>query len=110
MDSRDHSPDTAARVVCGACDRPIPPAQARILAHRDDLVFADLRCDACGSVSLAMFAGEAIEWLRAEAAPAGSPIRPDDVLDMHLLLAGWSGDLRSLVDSVDGSGGAPSRA
>jgi hypothetical protein len=111
MDPRDHPSDPAAGIACAACERPIPPARARILAHRDDLVFADLRCPACASVSLVMIAGEALDWLRSEP-PDGeaAPIGPDDVLDMHLFLAGWTGDVRSLVGRAEGAGEAADAA
>ncbi len=47
-----------------------------------------------------------------ELGPAGDarragqpPMTWDDVVAMHALLAGWTGDLRSLVSETDGFGG-----
>jgi len=37
------------------------------------------------------------------------PMTWDDVAAMRALLAGWSGDLRSLVRGADGIGGGPDR-
>jgi hypothetical protein len=103
MDPRDHPSDLVSDADCAACGRPVPRERVRVLARRDDLAFAELPCEQCGSVSLAIFVGPPDAAPASGAAPApGSPaIGPDDVLDMHLLLAGWTGDLRTLVGGPD---------
>jgi hypothetical protein len=99
MDPRDGQVDEAGG-RCDACGEGVSADRVRVLARRDDVVFAELPCAACGSVGLAIFVPS------AAAGPAGAlanrPIVPDDVLDMHVFLAGWSGDLRSLVDAPVG--------
>ncbi len=102
MHRGDSPSDAPIGGQCAACGRPVPVAAARVLASRDDLIFAELPCSACGSVSLAILIGS------SPSAPP-EPVGPDDVLDMHLFLARWSGDLRSLVGrepAGDASGAA----
>jgi DNA-directed RNA polymerase subunit RPC12/RpoP len=100
MDPRDGPFDLVDGAECAACGRPVPAHDVRILAHRDDVAFAEVPCDACGSRSLAIFVASASP-VSADVWPAGEQPRPpigsDDVLDMHEFLAGWRGDLRSLV-------------
>jgi DNA-directed RNA polymerase subunit RPC12/RpoP len=100
MDPRDGPFDLVDGAECAACGRPVPAQDVRILAHRDDVAFAEVPCQACGSRSLAIFVASAP--VLSGDAPGDSveslpPIGPDDVLDMHEFLAGWRGDLRSLV-------------
>jgi hypothetical protein len=97
MDPRDRQ-DVADGADCAACGRPVPVEATRVLAQREDLAFVELGCEACGSVSLAIRLG-------LGGSPTGEPwtdgspasIGADDVLDMHLFLAGYRGDLRGLV-------------
>jgi hypothetical protein len=101
MDPRDRQ-DVVDGAECAACGRPVPVDATRVLAQRDDLAFVELGCAACGSVSLAILLGAGGA---SSGAPIGDPstngsaasIGADDVLDMHLFLAGYRGDLRGLV-------------
>lgn len=109
MEPRDRPFDVVDGAECAACGMAVPADDVRILAQRDDLAFAELPCPHCGSVSLAILVGPPGDQLPSEtpgSARATDPIGPDDVLDMHLLLAGWDGDLRSLVGRDGGSTGA----
>ena len=90
MDPRD-SPDVVDGSECAACGLPVPTEATRILAQREDLAFVELGCASCGSVSLAIRLGPVIG--QGSTASIGA----DDVLDMHLFLAGYRGDLRGLV-------------
>ncbi|MEW5990125.1 MAG: hypothetical protein AB1736_02115 [Chloroflexota bacterium] len=81
---------------CTVCEEHVPAARIRLLARRDDLVFLQLDCPACGSTSLGFVADEAVTP-EADHLAAVDPISPDDVLDMHDFLAAWSGDLDGLV-------------
>jgi len=104
MDPRDRLSDPVDGAECAACGRTVPREDVRLLARREDLAFAELPCGSCGSISLAIFVGPTAGDLDVgEQQPAA--IGPDDVLDMHLLLETWKGDLRSLVRGP--SGGAP---
>lgn len=75
------------------------PERSRLLARRDDLLVLELHCAACASVTLGfIFAPDdrlLPECLRLAGAP---PVSADDVLDMHLQLEAWQGDLRSLLE------------
>jgi hypothetical protein len=108
MDPRDLPIDPTSAAECDACQRPVPRDRVRVLARRDDVVFAELPCAECGSVGLAIFVGATDDGPATGEAAASPPLAGDDVLDMHLFLAGWSGDLRSLVDPATRRG--PSEA
>lgn len=85
-------------MVCSVCREPVAPERTRLVARRDDLLFLELSCCACASVTLGfVFAPDdrpVPDTIRLAGAPA---ISSDDVLDMHAHLEGWQGDLRSLL-------------
>jgi hypothetical protein len=105
MDPRDRPSDVGNGVECAACGRPVPPEAVRVLASRDDLLFAEGLCVPCGSVSLAILVAPPGARVKERAtrsgggggSAAGPTIEVADVVAMHELLAGWTGDLRSLV-------------
>ena len=96
MGPQDHLRELLDGLGCTVCEERVPADRVRLLARRDDLIFLQVDCRSCGSTSLGFIADEAppAEAARFEGA---SPISGDDVLDMHDLLEGWQGDLRSLV-------------
>ena len=95
MDPRE--PARLDDVACAVCREPVPHDQARLLASRDDLAVVELRCGACASVTVGfVFAPDIHDALRSRPAPAR--VSADDVLDMHLYLEAWQGDLRSLLN------------
>jgi hypothetical protein len=98
MDPRD-GPDGVESAECAACGRPVPAEATRVLARREDLAFVELGCTACGSVSLAIRLGSIGGGNTGDRDLGGrdTSIGADDVLDMHLFLAGYRGDLRGLV-------------
>ena len=107
MEPRDRPFDLVDGGDCAACGAPVPSRDVRLLARREDLAFAELPCSACGSVSLAIFVGSDPASAERPSAPDRPSIGPDDVLDMHLLLEAWTGDLRTLLGSrSDGAPGA----
>ena len=106
MDPRERPFDEMDGVECAACGRPVPPERVRLLARREDLAFAELPCDPCGSVSLAIIVGDAAA---ADAPHRAAVIGPDDVLEMHQFLAAWHGDLRTLVSRRRGAAERPGR-
>jgi hypothetical protein len=92
-----------------------------VLADRGDLAFVELDCASCGSRTMSLVLrdagpgstdGPVLDTAAhpelgpiAEARLAGRPpIDEGDVLAVARLLAGWEGDLRSLVE---GRGDAP---
>ncbi len=108
MDPRDGLRPTLEDVACTACGAGVPADRLRILARRDDLTFVETRCDACGSLTLALLIA-AVEPdgrpfldvatdrpARAEASPADR-ITSADVHAMRADLAVWRGDLRRLL-------------
>jgi hypothetical protein len=99
MDPRDR-PDVADGAECAACGRRVPVEATRVLAQREDLAFVELGCEACGSVSLAIHLGSGLGGSLTDepsTSESTASIGADDVLDMHLFLAGYRGDLRGLV-------------
>jgi hypothetical protein len=102
VDPQDHPRELLDGLGCTVCEERVPATRVRILARRDDLIFLQVDCRSCGSTSLGFIADETPPAERG----AGSvpPVSADDVLDMHDLLDGWEGDLRSLVQG--GASGA----
>lgn len=101
MDRQDDLRALMDGLTCTVCDEPVPPAGIRLLASRDDLVFLQLDCQACASTTLGFVMsgdGDGGPLGAADAVdPDAPPVSADDVLDMYQLLAGWTGDLASLV-------------
>jgi len=120
---------------CTVCDEHVPGARIRLLARRDDLLFLQLDCPACGSTSLGFVADDGIrpevgrpdvlrpDVLRPDVVrPGGSvaaeaarladaaPVSSDDVLDMHTFLDSWTGDLAGLVRPAGRPRSAPHRS
>ena len=95
---------------CTACGAAIPPDRIAVLADRGDFAFVELQC-ACGSrtMGLVLAAPEEdapildtashpeLDPDTAARLASRPPIGEDDLLAMHRLLDGWTGDLRSLV-------------
>ena len=96
MDPQDHLRALLDGLGCTVCEERVPADRVRLLARRDDLLFLQVECRTCGSTSLGFVADEAPQT-EAEAGNGLAAISADDVLDMHALLDGWTGDLRSLV-------------
>jgi hypothetical protein len=110
MDRQDDLRALMDGLTCTVCDEPVPPAGIRLLASRDDLVFLQLDCVACASTTLGFVMAGSGDGGPLEAAdavdPDAPPISADDVLDMYQLLAGWTGDLASLVRAGEPGDGA----
>jgi hypothetical protein len=81
---------------CTVCKEHVSGDRIRLLAHRDDLLFLQVDCLACGSTSLGFVADESVPPEVVRLADA-APISSDDVLDMHAFLASWTGHLDDLV-------------
>jgi hypothetical protein len=81
-----------------------------VLADRGDIAFVELDCPACGSrtMSVVVAAGRGSPrpatanpgiGQATEVHPAGArPLLEEDVVEMRRFLAGWEGDLRTLLD------------
>jgi len=85
---------------CTVCEAHVAPGHLRLLAQRDDLLFLEVHCPACGSTGLG-FVTEEAPMPEADRLAGGAPMSADDVLDMHELLGAWTGDLRTLVGRTD---------
>src|SRR6476619_2245955 len=121
MDPRDHLRDSLAGVGCTACGAGVPAERIDVLAERDDLVFVQFRCVACGSEALGLVVLEGEDDGPARAVSAdtirygefgaaddarftGPAIDEDDVRRMHSFLERHTGDLRSLIEGPGGTG------
>lgn len=108
MDPRDHQRALPDGLVCTVCNEPVPVDQIRFLASRDDLMFIQVTCGRCGSTALEFVAD--LPPGPDESVHVGpnshEPISSDDVLAVHELLAGWQGDLRTLLASLRGATGS----
>lgn len=100
--------------TCPACGKHYREGRVNLLAERDGLYFVDLDCTRCGSHTVAIVT---IDQDDAEAAIAdlsdmafepafrteeplpahAAPVTADDVLEMHEFLAGFDGDVTSLL-------------
>ena len=90
-------------VSCTACGVGVPAGRIRILAHRDDLAFVELACQACGSSALGLLLAAdepgdpPVLDVAMDPLPDPSAITLDDVVAMRELLASWDGDVRGLL-------------
>jgi hypothetical protein len=104
MDPRTR-PDDLDGADCAVCRRPVPADRIRLLAERDDLVFAELDCPSCGSVGLSII-------VLRDGAPStledgtASPIDEADVLAVRAFLEDYQGDMRALLGSPWNRSGA----
>jgi hypothetical protein len=100
MDPEDHLIQRPDGPGCAVCGESVPPDDVRLLARRDDLAFLQIRCS-CGSTTLAFVMAGATDGHGDDANDEGAStpaVSSDDVLDMHVLLDGWHGGLRELLD------------
>jgi hypothetical protein len=88
---------------CTRCGRPYGAEGVVVLALREEIAFVQLACSACRVQTLALVTGISGDsaWAQGEGADA-SPERPAiseaDVLEMRSFLAGYRGDLRTLLE------------
>jgi hypothetical protein len=100
---------------CTSCGAAIPGDRIAVLADRGDIAFVELRCAACGSVTMGVVLAANPGGARLDTAthpeldPAmearlvGTPALDEaDVTAMRRFLAGWTGDLRTLLGGPDG--------
>jgi hypothetical protein len=108
MDPRDNARLDDA--VCGVCREPVSSDGTRLLARREDLSFVELQCSSCNSVTLGfVFADDRERLPEAYRRAGAAPVSRHDVRDMRRHLAGWRGDLRSLLDDHGASSDATPR-
>jgi hypothetical protein len=96
MGPQDHLRALPDGISCTVCEERVPADHLRLLARRDDLLFLQVDCEACGSSALAFVANEAVRP-EADRLRGSASVSTDDVFDMHELLNSWAGDLSSLV-------------
>lgn len=113
MGPRDHPRLLPDGADCTACGATIPADGISVLAERDDLVFVELGCAACGSTVLGLLTaiandGEATLDLADEPTSGdGSrrlvdrPIREVDVAAARRSLSSWDGDLVGWLAELD---------
>ncbi len=94
MDPQDRLQALLDGIACSVCEASVSGDRIGLLARRDDLAFVEIACTSCASTTL----GFVVDADRANAQPAtAAPVTADDVLDMHVTLEAWQGDLRSLL-------------
>jgi DNA-directed RNA polymerase subunit RPC12/RpoP len=117
MDAEGWLASELASFACAACGQPYGEDQVRLIARREELFFVDLSCPHCGSQAVAIVTiqldGETL-GADAQAAigetPVGevgaSPPHPavsvDDVIDAHVLLRDFEGDVHQLIARFEG--------
>jgi hypothetical protein len=108
---------------CTSCGAAVPVERIVVLADRGDFAFVELDCTGCGSRTMCL-----VLAAHADAPPvldtAGHPeldpdtaarvasrppVGEDDLLAVHRLLDGWTGDLRSLLGEDDSHHGRGAR-
>jgi hypothetical protein len=93
---------------CASCGAAIPVDRIAVLADRGDLAFVELACSRCGSRKMSVVvAGDPADPVldtASDAGPAGGPtLSEDDVRAMRRFLAGWTGDIRTLLGPPGGT-------
>ena len=103
MDMLDILRRQAGRFQCPKCGQSLADCQLEMVAHQDDQSLVKVTCAHCQDMRVI-----AVAIAEAETAPVldlrdepvdelGAPITSDDVLDARLALAGFEGDLTSLL-------------
>ncbi len=104
MDRREALTKILANYLrCEKCQGSISVDNIQLLGQKDDWWFFSVGCAACGESRVVAALAQDEEDLRtleerqeAEKADKGPPISCDDVLDTHLFLRDFGGDLKSL--------------
>lgn len=104
MDGESWLTSELASFACGACGQAYGEERVRLIAQREELFFIDLACVHCGSQAVAIVSIQVDDGEAAGPAERQerAPVSPDDVLDVHRLLAEHGGDMRSLLARLDG--------
>ena len=104
MDMLDILRRQAGRFQCPKCGESLADCQLEMVAHQDDQSLVKVTCAHCQDVRVIAVAIAAespvtpvIEVRDEPAGELGAPITTDDVLDARLALAGYEGDLASLL-------------
>ena len=105
MDPRTR-PDDLDGADCAVCRRPVRADRIRLLAERDDLVFAELDCPSCGSVGLSIIVLREGGAHSVDDASPASPVDESDVVAIRAFLEDYQGDLRALLGSPRNRTGA----
>lgn len=108
MDPLDQVRDGLDGLACAVCEGSVPAGSIQLLALRDALAFVQVDCPVCRSSTLAFLLdghaaadGDAVAHRPEAAEPA---LTTDDVLDMHVFLRDWRGDVEALLGDSPGSG------
>jgi hypothetical protein len=104
MDPRTR-PDDLDGADCAVCRRPVPADRIQLLAERDDLVFAELDCQSCGSVGLSIIVLRD-GLTHPDDGLAAPPIDDGDVVAVRAFLEDYRGDLHALLESPQDRSGA----
>jgi hypothetical protein len=105
MDPRTR-PEDLDGSECAVCRRPVPGDRIRLLAERDDLVFAELDCPSCGSVGLSIIVLRDGVTHPFDGGSPAPPVDESDVVAVRAFLEGYRGDLRTILDTRRNRSGA----
>jgi len=110
MDPQDRLRSLLDGMACTVCEERVAGHRIRLLARREDLAFVEIDCPSCDNSTLGFIVAEdPLPLERAGRSADPRPLSADDVLDMHLLLESWRGDLRSLLDAAPARDAGPPR-
>ena len=91
---------------CPHCGQHYEPTDAELLGHRDGVWFFIVCCPSCKTLGLTIAAINKAkapeldtELTQGEKDKFSTPVNCNDVIDMHILLKGFSGDLSSLFSA-----------
>lgn len=94
----------AGRFQCPKCGQSLADCQLEMVAHQDEQSLVKVTCAHCQDIRVIAVAIAAevetaprIEVRDEPVDELGAPITTDDVLDARLALAGFEGDLSSLL-------------
>jgi hypothetical protein len=108
MDRTERNAPRLDGACCAACGGPVPEANLRVLARRDDLAFVEVDCPSCRSAGLAMVVGDG----GRQEGPIGweaPPIDFEDVEAIRRFLAGYRGDVHGLFGETGPADRRPAR-